>query len=217
MLQAYAQLFDAVEVNSTFYRIPKLATAQKWLKEATDIKPTFLFTVKAYQGITHQARFGMKALGELDSIKQVAEALAAQLLLFQSPASFKPTLPNIKKMKSFFSQTDRGKLIFAWEPRGSWFDEVNAIAEVCEESSLLVCVDPFRNVPMFLAEKSIAYFRVHGLGRQSMYRYNFSKEELQQLAELVLGLPQIVKTVYLFFNNMFCYENALQFSDLIKA
>ncbi len=57
-LQAYAQLFRSVEVNSTFYRIPKLATAEKWRKEADEVNPKFEFTAKASQIITHIDRFG---------------------------------------------------------------------------------------------------------------------------------------------------------------
>jgi len=56
-LQAYAQLFDAVEINSTFYRLPRVSTAQKWRDEAGAVNSKFEFTVKAYQGITHIHRF----------------------------------------------------------------------------------------------------------------------------------------------------------------
>jgi uncharacterized protein YecE (DUF72 family) len=217
LLQAYARRFRTVEVNSTFYRIPKPSTAEKWRKEAVEVNPRFVFTVKAYQGITHQARFGKKALGFFVPIKTITENLHAPVLLFQSPASFKPTAPNRMKMKSFFKAIDRGNLVLAWEPRGAWFDEIELLKEVCEENDLLVCVDPLRNAPLFLSQRHVAYFRLHGFGKPSMYRYTFSDNELRKLVDVVKTLPKSVKTAYVLFNNVSCYENARQFIRLMNA
>ena len=46
----YVVEFDVVELQSTFYRIPRLSTAKKWRDTAPK---DFIFTVKAFQGITH--------------------------------------------------------------------------------------------------------------------------------------------------------------------
>src|SRR5512136_1873260 len=67
-LQAYAQLFDWVEVNSTFYRIPGITTAERWRQEASAINNRFQFAVKMYQGITHLDRFGRKSRGYFEAI-----------------------------------------------------------------------------------------------------------------------------------------------------
>ncbi|MDE3056325.1 MAG: DUF72 domain-containing protein [Bacteroidota bacterium] len=91
-LQAYAKLFTAVEINSTFYRLPRLSTAEKWRKEVDEVTPGFEFTVKAFQGITHLHRFQKKeSLDAYDTLKEVSSVLHARFILFQSPASFKPT------------------------------------------------------------------------------------------------------------------------------
>ncbi len=210
VLQAYAQLFGAVEVNSTFYRIPKPATAEKWRREVED--PGFVFTVKAYRGITHVSRFGSDALGQLSSTCQIARILNSPVVLFQTPASFKPSGVNIAKMKTFFARAEQGRSMFAWEPRGTWFDDVPAIADVCVESRLAVCVDPFRQDPIFPWDQSTAYFRLHGFGKPSMYRYDFSESELERLTRMIAALPPTVSRAYVFFNNVSCYENARQFS-----
>ncbi len=210
-LQAYAQLFRAVEVNVTFYRIPQTSTAERWRSEARHVNRRFLFTVKAPQAITHIHRFGKRAGHSFKQVMPVAEHLHAPILLFQSPASFTPSAANIKKMNDFFDDIQPSSFLLAWEPRGRWFDEPAAIEEVCQAHQLILCVDPFRNEPMFPAEKRYAYFRLHGLGRPSMYRYDFSRKELENLNTLINALPPLVKRAYIFFNNVACYRNALDF------
>ena len=87
-LQAYAQLFDAVEINSTFYRLPRVSTAQKWRSKADAVNPKFEFTVKAYQGITHLHRFMGESTSLFTQLKEICRTLETSVVLFQSPASF---------------------------------------------------------------------------------------------------------------------------------
>lgn len=215
-LQAYAQLFDIVEINSTFYRIPRLTTAQKWRQDSSAVNPGFEFTIKAYQGITHIHRFGKEARAQFQQCKAVANALDARLMLFQSPASFKPMPENIKKLNTFFSSIERDNLIIVWEPRGSWYESERLIAEVCEENDLVHCVDPFRNQPLVFGRSNTAYFRLHGFGKPSMYNYDFSLQELDNLRGMVDTLSKSVKNIYILFNNALCYSNALDFISLVR-
>lgn len=210
-LQAYAQLFDTVEINSTFYRLPRLSTAQKWRAEADAVKPKFQFTVKAYQGITHLHRFAGESIKLFAQLEEVCRALNASVLLFQSPASFRPTDASLKAMRSFFNEIDRDKLTCVWEPRGRWYDDPTLVAHVCEECRLVHCVDPLRNEPLAFGEEKIAYFRLHGFGRPSMYNYDFSEQELDRLASNLNSLPHSLHCIYIFFNNISCYRNALEF------
>jgi len=214
-LQAYAQLFDTVEVNSTFYRIPRLTTTQKWRKEASAVNSRFEFTVKMYQGITHIHRFGRGSRSQFKQMKTVSKVLEANVVLFQSPASFKPSSQNIKKFKTFLSSVERDGLIFVWEPRGQWYEDEGLIAEVCEENDLVHCVDPFRNEPSAFGRKRIAYFRLHGFGKPSMYNYDFSTRELEDLRSTINSLPRSLRAIYVFFNNANCYHNGLAFVGMV--
>jgi uncharacterized protein YecE (DUF72 family) len=213
-LQAYAQLFKTVEINSTFYRLPRLSTAQKWRQEADVMNPEFEFTVKAYQGITHLHRFGGNSVRLFDQVREICKALKTQLVLFQSPASFRPVEASLKAMRSFFQKIDRSNLVCVWEPRGRWYDDPTVIAGLCEECGLVHCVDPFRNDPLVFGAKKIAYLRLHGFGRPSMYQYDFSVEELKRLKAVEGSLTRSLSHVYVFFNNTYCYENALEFSGV---
>ncbi len=217
-LQAYAELFDSVEINSTFYRLPRISTAEKWRKEADEINPDFEFTVKAFKGITHLHRFGKKqSLDSFGVIGDVCSALRATRVLFQSPASFKPSDGNIESMRLFFETIDRGGLTAVWEPRGSWYENPGMIERVCMENGLVHCVDPFRNEQLVTGATGTVYFRLHGFGTPTMYRYNFSDEELRRLREKIDSLPGPTKDVYVFFNNETCYRNGRTFKGMIAG
>jgi uncharacterized protein YecE (DUF72 family) len=216
-LQAYAQLFNVVEVNTTFYRIPGLSTAQKWREESMALNGSFRFTVKAYQGITHRDRFGRRSPQLFDALRKVAQEMNASVILFQLPGSFHPDDNNIRKLKEFFTHVERGAFAFAWEPRGRWLENPHAITDVCEECDLVHCVDPLRSPSLWSGKAGIAYFRVHGFGERSIYRYNFSETELQTLHSLVQSLKTSRRGIYVFFNNVFCYRNALSFSAMLDG
>lgn len=212
-LQAYSQLFSCVEINSTFYRIPKLNTAVKWRKEVDEIDPKFEFTVKTSQIITHVDKFEKSAFWSFDQMKGICKGLKAKILLLQTPAGFGPTKENVEKMKNFFRKIKREGLLLTWEPRGRWWNEPEKIESTCRDFDLINCVDPFRNEPQCLG--SIAYFRLHGFGKPSMYNYDFSKQELKQLAEKCRSIK--AKTIYAMFNNAYCYKNAIEFEKIVKG
>ncbi|MCD6403235.1 MAG: DUF72 domain-containing protein [Candidatus Aenigmarchaeota archaeon] len=213
-LQAYAKMFDSVEVNSTFYRLPKPETAEKWKTEAEEVNKSFVFTMKVNQEITHKLRFGDRSVEVFGRVREVGKRLGAKVLLFQTPASFKSTDENIDKMKKFFDEVERDGFVFAWEPRGEWHKNKELIKEVCSELNLVECVDPLRNTPVWFGRERIAYFRLHGFGKPSMYSYKFSDEELRKIKGIVESLN--VNKVYLFFNNVFMYDDAIRFKKIIE-
>ncbi len=214
-LQAYAGLFDTVEINSTFYRLPRLSTAEKWRKEADEVNPDFEFTVKAFKGITHLHRFQKnESLDSFDVLRNICSALRARCVLFQSPASFKPSPNNIENMRSFFDRIDRRELTLVWEPRGAWYEDPSSVERVCEQNGLVHCVDPFRNAPLVFGKARTAYFRLHGFGTPTMYRYDFSRDELARLRKEIDSLKETAGEAYVFFNNEACYKNGMAFCEM---
>jgi uncharacterized protein YecE (DUF72 family) len=211
-LQAYAKLFQLVEINSTFYRIPKLTTAQKWREEVDAVNPNFEFTIKCSRMITHEDKFSSKtSIWAFDQIKEIAKALRAKILLFQTPASFKPTEENLKKVKKFFHDIDKEDFILVWEVRWQkdWTSEI--VKDLFSELKLNQAVDPFRQDSFFI--KDLFYYRLHGLGKPSMYRYKFSDEELKKLAKKV---KELKNDSYIFFNNFEMYEDALRLMKFLR-
>src|SRR5260221_11946342 len=70
MLPFYAERFDTVEINNTFYRMPDAKMVAKW---ATQVGDAFTFVLKAPQRITHQK----KLVGTEDDVRYLFEPAAA--------------------------------------------------------------------------------------------------------------------------------------------
>ncbi len=180
------------------------------------VKPDFQFTVKSFKGITHLHRFQKnQSLDAFGIIRDMCSAPNARYILFQTPASFKPTPGNMENMRRFFSSIDMSQITAVWEPRGTWYDDPRLIERACTETGLVHCVDPFRNEPLVFGKPGSAYLRLHGFGEPTMYRYNFSDQELRQLCEKIASLPQGVKDTYVIFNNEACYRNGRTFQGMI--
>lgn len=221
----YAEILSTVEIQQTFYQPPQLKTLEKWRAE---VPADFEFAVKAWQLITHEAKSPTykrlkKQLSETEKadagyfkpteiVREAwemtlacAKALRAKTILFQCPASFKPYAENIENLRRFFSGIKRGKLNFAWEPRGElWSDKI--VGEICEEHDLWHVVDPFEKTT---ATPEKRYYRLHGRGG---WRYKYEDDELEELAAM---MPKN-KTAYVFFNNIYMTEDALKFKEILR-
>lgn len=220
----YAGQLSCVEIQHTFYQPPQIKTLENWREQM----PTeFEFTLKAWQLITHEFRSPTykrlkKKLSETEKAEAgrfkksaivheawettlaCATALKAKTILFQCPASFVQTEENIENLEKFFSSINRGKLNFAWEPRGSWNGEI--VKSICEDLNLWHAVDPFTTKTV---TPDKCYFRLHG---RTGWRYKYEESELAELATM---LPKN-KNSYVFFNNIYMTEDALGFREIIK-
>ncbi len=205
-LAFYAAYFGLVEVNSTFYRLPRVTTAARWLEIARAVNPEFEFTVKVNQEITHRDRFASaRSFAAYARTVEIADALAAKILLFQTPASFRPTRENIDRLRAFFEEIDRHGRIFAFEPRG-WDDEsVRAVLDL----DLIHVTDPFSRLPL---SRGTIYLRLHGSPPGTrMYRYDYTTADLRRLARTISSLA--ADEAYVLFNNDHMYANALAYKE----
>jgi uncharacterized protein YecE (DUF72 family) len=227
-MKNYFKKFKIVEVQQTFYQPPKIETAIEWRKDAPD---DFEFTLKAWQLITHtprsptyrranikiergkEDRYGSfrptkEVFKAWEETLKISEALNAKIIVFQCPASFKPIKENLENMKVFFSTIDRGGLTIAWEPRGDW--PKNTIKNLCHDFKLIHCVDPLKDNTL---TKNTAYFRLHGSPPgKKMYNYRYTNQDLKNLKKKCSPF----KVVYCMFNNLFMWDNALEFMKMIK-
>ncbi|MCD6583659.1 MAG: DUF72 domain-containing protein [Candidatus Omnitrophica bacterium] len=214
--------FNCVELQNTFYQPPqKLETFYKLREEAP---PAFEFTVKAWQIITHPKtsptyrrlkkdignphNYGFfkptkEVFAAFKRIYEVANSLKAKIILFQMPPNFKENKENIDNMYKFFSRIEKGNLTFCWEER-SGFKEAT-IRRICKDLNLIHVVDPFKKEPVW---GDFLYFRLHGKGG---YRYKYTKEDLKYLKRLVER-----SSGYVFFNNIYMWEDALSFKKMIS-
>jgi len=133
MLRYYAGIFQTVEINHSFYRLPTPALLASWRRETS---PTFRFALKAPQRITHQLR-----LRDATEITQRFVGLAATLgdqcgpLLFQLPPHLRADLPRLDEfLASLPPHTDT-----AFEFRhASWL--ADATYEILAHHRAALCV-----------------------------------------------------------------------------
>jgi uncharacterized protein YecE (DUF72 family) len=219
----YFRNFNLLELDSTFYRLPQLKTAERWRAEAPD---GFIFTLKAWQIITHEPwsptyrkhgldipgsqwkyygsfRPGDPVFNAWKDTFEIAQALGAPVVVFQCPVQFTPTQTNIQNMRTFFSEVERGDIAFAWEPRGpDWKNEL--VRDLCQELNLIHCVDPFLNSPAYGCPR---YFRLHG---SADYTYKFTDADLELLKTWIGD-----QDVYCLFNNVPMWEDSMRFKSLM--
>jgi uncharacterized protein YecE (DUF72 family) len=220
----YFKKFSLVEIQSTFYEIPaRIETVKKWREEAPR---DFEFTLKAFQVITHDSKsptykrlkrkFGnpknygffkntKEVFDAWEMTREVAKALNSKIIVFQSPASFRPEKENIENFRRFFKKIKEKNFISVWEPRGNWPEDL--IRGLCKELNLVHCVDPFKQKPLF---GKINYFRLHGKPGYNL-RYEYTEKDLKELLKFCDK-----KENYVLFNNLSMAKDAFRFQKLCQ-
>src|SRR5215471_3383059 len=93
-LAMMASLFDANEINSTFYRIPPPSMSENWARKV-EHNPRFVFTAKLYRGFTHERESGdADRAAFLEAMKPLSDAKRLGCVLVQFPMSFHDTPEN---------------------------------------------------------------------------------------------------------------------------
>ena len=120
MLEFYAERLPTVEINNTFYQMPKVAVLENW---ARSTPPAFRFAIKASRRITHLSR--LKADSAADSLAFLYKNLAALgekrgPVLFQLPPFLKKDLPRLREFLALLPERHAAAFEFR---NDSWFDD----------------------------------------------------------------------------------------------
>jgi uncharacterized protein YecE (DUF72 family) len=179
-LERYAARFNAVEINSTFYRLPRASTVERW---AASVPKDMRFSIKMPKRITHVLQLH-RASTELNEFATIVEAFGTKAgpVLTQLP----PKLEYTDIAEDFLHQLhEMGFRQVALEPRHvTWFTpEVNALLERLHIAR--VAADPERAVGGDRpgGSKELVYYRWHGSPR--IYWSSYSAEDITQLAQRV--------------------------------
>jgi uncharacterized protein YecE (DUF72 family) len=213
--QRYQRELDLVELQQTFRTLPNAKTARRWRDEAP---ADFSFSLKAWQTVTHRAESptyrgldtnaieGFAEVGHFQQsaavaegwrrTRQIAEALRASAVVFESPSDFTPTVDNRDRLKRFFESIERLEgCRLVWDPRGLW--ETETCQSIADDLELVLCDsgdDPMRP----LQPNSYLKLRHASLG----------SDDLERLAPRVLECDQAL--VLIATNEPYAWARRLQ-------
>ena len=143
MLAAYAARLPAVEINATFYRMPKATTLAAWRGE---VPPSFVFALKAPQRVTHVRRLaGVEE--DVGVFLRAAAELGPALgpVLWQLPPSLRKDLPRLRDLLALLPRGGRTAVEFRHE---SWLSDDVLAALSDTGAALCVADDEARSTPV---------------------------------------------------------------------
>lgn len=202
-LELYSRVFDTVEIDSTFYRIPKISTVKSWRDSTPD---DFFFSPKFPKEITHE-----KELENVDRllrmfiepILNLSQKLGPVLIQLSPSFTFEH---GFKRLKQFISDLP-SNIHYAIEFRhDSWFrDEIYSLLQK-SDMTLVWSEMPSVHVPKILTS-STAYLRM--IGDRSIKEENFGTiqkdrtETIKIWADEIKNKEDEIEKAFVFSNNHF--------------
>lgn len=156
MLGFYAGRFTAVEINNTFYRLPRESVLLEWAAQVPD---SFTFAIKASQRITHFARLKPECESAVEFLLRNTATLGSRLgpVLFQLPPNLKKDLDRLRVFLDMLPHDRRFTVEFRHE---SWFDD--DVLETLRSREVALCVtDQAEFASPVTATASWGYLRLH--------------------------------------------------------
>ena len=199
-LTYYASLFNSMEINSSFYKLPKASTIIKWREMVPE---DFRFTFKLSKTISHSK--GLEFNAEevsffIQTIDNVEEKKGC--ILVQFPPSLKPG--SIKQLEKLFKTIDAANAHQAWKVAVEFRNKVwhnDQIFKLLEQYNIsLVLQDlPASATPLMVPLKNVIYLRFHGT--EKGYRGSYHNGFLSGYAQRIRQWMSEGKCVYCYFNN----------------
>lgn len=216
-LAFYSKSFNAVEVNYSFYHLPKPETCTRW---AATVPKGFLFAVKASRFITHVRRLeGVEeAWGNfVASIRSIGDRLGP--ILFQFPPSLRADPDRLARFLALVKRDRRApKIRPVFEFRhGSWFTQ--ATYDVLRKApATLVIAHSSRYPCVEEVTADLVYYRFHG--PKEFFASKYSNQELESWAEKMRHHLETGRIVHAYFNNDwhgYAVENARTLRELLEG
>lgn len=199
-LAYYSSLFNSIEINSIFYKLPRPSTVVNWAENVPD---NFQFTFKVSKTITHVKELNF-AVKDVDDFIKTVENIGDKkgCLLAQFPPSLKieklDSLQNL--LEALGKATQHNEWRIAMEFRNSsWYER--EVYELLNEFNVSMVIHdiPASATPLQELVGNFIYLRFHG--PEPRYRGTYSSAFLQQYAGYIKQWMKEGKAVYTYFNN----------------
>jgi uncharacterized protein YecE (DUF72 family) len=212
MLRFYADRFDTVEINNSFYRLPATTALEAWRRETP---PDFCFAVKASRYITHNRKL-KDPEQTFDKFFSQVRILKERLgpILFQLPPSWQV---NLERLEEFLSALP-GRNRYAFEFRNPTWN-IPPVYEALRRHNAAFCIYElagFQSPEEVTAD--FAYVRLHGPG--NAYQGDYSRNRLRNWAKKIEDWRQELRRIYVYFDNDqagFAPKNALELKQMVEG
>ena len=186
MLRFYGERFRSVEINNTFYRMPKASVLEGWAKE---VPADFMFVLKASQRITHHQRL-KDTDDSVSYLLEVAGALKERLgpLLFQLPPYLKKDAPRLREFLALLPSDRRAAFEFRHQ---SWFDD--EVFGLLRDHRAVLCIAEAEN------DLEIPFVSTADWGYLRLRRPDYGDAELKAWAKRVQ--EQKWREAFIFFKH----------------
>jgi uncharacterized protein YecE (DUF72 family) len=207
MLAFYAEIFDSVEVDSTFYAIPASSAVENWYRKTPE---NFTFSLKLPQEITHEYGLREPSFPVLNEFCERVALLKEKLgvVLVQLPPNFEASKENAQALREFLAELPK-KIRFAIEFRErQWLTDWTF--EELEKNKVALCLVEGSWIPrekIFEAiEKRTADFSyIRFMGERDLT--TFDRIVRPQDAHLQMWKEEIeklkTKDIYIYFSNFY--------------
>ena len=191
--ERYAEEFDTVEINASFYRLPLSSTFEGWREKAP---PGFRYAVKVNRFITHMKKL-LDCRDEVERFIALARPLGDKLgpLLYQLPPSLHKNLERLDDFLSWLPDDIEQVIEFR---HSSWYDE--EVLALLDRHGVGFVVHDLKGLksPRWASGRT-AYVRFHGSGGRYSGRY--SDEALLEWTDWCLEQSRLGRSVWCYFNN----------------
>ncbi len=190
-----SRVFDALEVNGSFYRQIRAETFRRWREETP---AEFRFALKGHRFITHYRRL-RDVSRSIDLLREPARELGEKLsvVLWQLPRDF---TRDLERLDAFIAELGRWSDVrHAIELRHrSWFD--GEVARRLHEARIASCISDAPDFPIWRAiTTDLVYVRLHGHTRK--YASSYRREHLSRWAAEIRRWSAEGRDVHVYFDN----------------
>ena len=212
MLAHYCERFDTVELNNSFYHLPKKSSLENWRDSTPD---GFCFAAKGSRFLTHMKKLNdaEQGLGRfLDAIEVLQHKLGP--ILFQLPPNWELDIERLTNFLALLPPHHR----YAFEFRNATWN-IRQTYDLLARYNIAYCIFHLAGLlSPIQVTANFTYIRLHGPGGK--YQGSYSDDALSDWANQIQKWQRELKAVYVYFDNDqagYAAANALRLRALLSS